>query len=260
MLTSEDGPASAIWVDFGLARVDLRETTSAGVVAGTPDYLAPELLAGGVASRASDIYAFGVVMYEVLTGALPFARAASFPAASKRHRGNAAAPSARRNAVPAALDNLVLECLDSSPEQRPTSAQHVADRLLAVANMLCHDSETMDPRAWSGGAARRALRRARLPLCVALAAATGAALALYRAGADEVPSLPPVATIVGAPRPSPAPDLPAKDSGVVAPAAATAAERTAPGVRSAGSIAASSRPSPSAVPDYSRITDFGGRR
>src|SRR6185369_12642009 len=62
MLSAGFGSGSLVplWLDFGVARVDLRESASRGVIAGTPDYAAPELLQGEVATHASDLYALGL--------------------------------------------------------------------------------------------------------------------------------------------------------------------------------------------------------
>jgi eukaryotic-like serine/threonine-protein kinase len=129
---SPDGKLVPLWLDFGVARVDLRESVSLGVLAGTPDYAAPELLRGKVATRASDLYALGLVLYEVLVGHLPFSHARSFSEAVERRYLVPAAPSSFRTGLPAALDQLVLECLAEAPQHRPSSARHVADRLGAI--------------------------------------------------------------------------------------------------------------------------------
>jgi serine/threonine protein kinase len=172
-----------LWLDFGVARVDLRESASRGLLAGTPDYTAPELLEGKVASRASDVYALGLVLYEVLVGDLPFAPVASFSAAAGRASLRQAAPSLRRTGIPAALDELVQECLSPSPEQRPSSARLVADRLCAIKDSL--RASSIGPR---GGRAERSSRRRWLWLPAACAATTVGALVLLRS-ASPVPAV-----------------------------------------------------------------------
>ena len=134
MLSAGSGNDSLVplWLDFGVARVDLRESASRGVIAGTPDYAAPELLQGKLATHASDLYALGLVLYEVLVGDLPFSHARSFSEAAQRCFFVPAVPSAFRPGLPAAVDQLVLECLATSPQQRPTSAGQVADRLQSI--------------------------------------------------------------------------------------------------------------------------------
>jgi serine/threonine protein kinase len=65
-------------LDFGLVKIvsksRLRNAPDTSVIAGTPDYMAPELLVGGGPSQASDVWAVGVIAYEMLTGELPFVR------------------------------------------------------------------------------------------------------------------------------------------------------------------------------------------
>lgn len=263
MLTSEQGAAAAIWVDFGLARVDLRETVSVGLLAGTPDYSAPELLRGEVASRSSDLYAFGVVLYEVLTGALPFPRSTSFAAASQQAGAGATAPapSTRRTGVPATLDALVLACLHALPEHRPASAEHVATRLHEVANVLRAERARAERSAPSGSTPTgSATRRWRLPLSLALAAAAGAGLALYRPLIEPRPP----STAARSPEPAlPTPPATISFDVTIAKDPAAPERRTAP-KRALPAPSASPADSPdspeAAATSHPPITDFGGRR
>ncbi|MFZ5891196.1 MAG: protein kinase domain-containing protein [Myxococcota bacterium] len=257
MLAPEPGPASAIWVDFGLARVDLRESLSGGVLAGTPDYTAPELLRGGIASRASDVYAFGVMMYELLTGALPFPRSASFLAASERRATQPSAPSSLRREIPPALDALVLQCLEDSPERRPPSALHIANRLRDVASAL--NRGTTRRTAACAPLDGKAASRCRLLVSLAIAA-TGAGLVLYHSP-DEPESSPASATeLTLAPRPS---AMPPNASAVVpTPDLALPPERKLAPRRVIAAPLTTTAPSaePAAQPSLRTLPDFGGRR
>ncbi|HEY0468985.1 MAG TPA: serine/threonine-protein kinase, partial [Polyangiaceae bacterium] len=110
MLRAELGGAcSPLILDFGLARAldeGSRKSASTPNLLGTFGYIAPEQLQGHPHSTASDIYSFGIVWFEMLTGELPFESAASSPmgTALARLQGSAAAPSSRNPLVPADLD------------------------------------------------------------------------------------------------------------------------------------------------------------
>lgn len=112
-------------LDFGLARtieVDAHRVTSgASAFVGTPCYMAPEQLEAGELSPASDIYAFGIIWFEMLTGRLPFSARAPFD----RLRKSAPRPSSVSADVPASIDKIVLKCLERSPEQRFRSPEEV---------------------------------------------------------------------------------------------------------------------------------------
>jgi serine/threonine protein kinase/Flp pilus assembly protein TadD len=108
--------------DFGLARAALIESTglTVGGVAGTPGYMAPELFYGGSPSKASDVFSFGVVIVQILTGKLP-----SLP--SKRVKGTPA--HALSTGVPAEWKRFVEGCLNAALEERfasiPEAMKHL---------------------------------------------------------------------------------------------------------------------------------------
>lgn len=109
--------------DFGVARaLDLTRLTLTGALVGTPAYLAPELIAGGEPDARSDLYALGVVAYEVLTGRLPFA--AEQPLALLRqHVHEPPVPlEAVDPGLPELLRNIVHRCLEKEPARRYESA------------------------------------------------------------------------------------------------------------------------------------------
>jgi serine/threonine protein kinase len=122
----------AVILDFGLARtieVDAhRMTTGASAFVGTPCYMAPEQLEAGELSPASDIYAFGVIWFEMLTGRLPFSARAPF----ERLRKAPPRPSSVAADVPASIDKIVLKCLERSPERRFRSPEEILVALDAL--------------------------------------------------------------------------------------------------------------------------------
>jgi hypothetical protein len=105
-------------LDFGLAKVegDMRGT-AAGMVVGTPRYIAPEVAHTGIAVAASDMYAFGVILCELATGAAPWV--GDNLTELLKHKLD---PSPVVASVPPALRGLVAALLDPSPERRPTAA------------------------------------------------------------------------------------------------------------------------------------------
>ncbi len=112
-------------MDFGLARAaDDTHISDEDVISGTLAYLAPELIQGEPASAQSDLYAFGIILYELFTGRAPFQ--GTINAVLAQHlQGKVTPPSAHNAEVPAWLDNLILQLLSKRPEERPASAKDV---------------------------------------------------------------------------------------------------------------------------------------
>lgn len=112
--------------DFGLAQVqgDVR-LTQAGALLGTVLYLAPELIAGQPASPASDLYAIGGVLYEMLTGRPPFPGDQPTAVLVQTLNDPVTLPTRLNPAIPAAVEKIVLKLLDKEPANRFQSAEEV---------------------------------------------------------------------------------------------------------------------------------------
>lgn len=116
-----DSLGNAKLMDFGLARPVHRLTpgqTQAGFIVGTPHYLAPEQLEGKDADPRADVYACGVVMFEVFTGKLPFGGNNVMEIILKHLKEPPASPRDYWTEIPADLEKLLLRCLEKSPEDR----------------------------------------------------------------------------------------------------------------------------------------------
>ena len=128
---AEDGTAKL--GDFGLAlTADRSRATEAGVVLGTPSYMAPEQLRGDAVDARADLYSFGCLTYEMLTGRPPFT-GPMMAVISQHLHATAAAPSELNPEVPPALDAFIASLLAKDPAARPSSAAVCLSQLEAIA-------------------------------------------------------------------------------------------------------------------------------
>jgi serine/threonine protein kinase len=116
--------------DFGIARA-LAQTriTQVGSVVGTAAYLAPEQVRGEEATPATDVYALGVVLYQFLTGRLPYEGSTLAELAVRQQNERPLAPSTYNDAVPEPLGSAVLRALEGDPARRYASADELAGGL-----------------------------------------------------------------------------------------------------------------------------------
>ena len=122
--------------DFGVARRPERDITHTGVVIGTVHYLSPEQIEGERASVASDLYAIGVTLYELLTGQVPF-NGDTIAAVLRAHvYERPTPPSAVNPAVSSELDSIVIRALDKNPQGRFVNADTFISALEGAANSL----------------------------------------------------------------------------------------------------------------------------
>ena len=144
--TGKSQEAQAKLLDFGLARVvrddgalasvaptNTSPLTEAGAVLGTLQYMAPEQIEGRPADARTDIFAFGALLYEMLTGQRAFDGASSPAVMANILRGDPPSPAALQPGLPSALDWLVRTCLAKDPEGRFASMQDVRLELQRAA-------------------------------------------------------------------------------------------------------------------------------
>lgn len=122
-------------MDFGIAQIPTGSRTQLGTVLGSPKYMAPEQVAGQATDNRTDIFALGVVLYEMLTGKPPF-EGDNLSAIMYRILNEAPVPpSARNPRVPAAFDGVIARALAKRPEDRYASAGEFARALRALAGL-----------------------------------------------------------------------------------------------------------------------------
>jgi eukaryotic-like serine/threonine-protein kinase len=132
-------------VDFGIARAAGSDTlTNTGVVLGSTAYLSPEQASGQPVDERADLYALGCVLYEMLTGHVPFS--AETPIATMyRHVNEAPPPPSTIAPVQSELEDVVLRCLEKDPKRRFASAPELEAALLAVPLARGGDTMRLEP-------------------------------------------------------------------------------------------------------------------
>lgn len=130
MITQSSGGTRAIIGDFGLARAlessgDATSLSVTGHVMGTPDYMAPEQFRGEPASPASDIYALGLVMYEMVTGKKAFPGGQALENAVQRATEAPSSPRLHATEISPEWEALILRCLERDPAKRPANTNEV---------------------------------------------------------------------------------------------------------------------------------------
>ena len=195
------GQVAAVVTDFGIAKAvvaaadhgagssarderarDLRTLSAIGTTIGTPAYMSPEQATGDPqVDHRADIYAFGVMAYELLAGAHPFADRATAQELLAAHLGESPMPLARRAPqLSATVTALVTRCLDKDRTRRPQSAGEILDALATVA--------TPPPGERAGAwRRRRDARSAMLVGAIAMALGVAAYLTMARVG-DRSPA------------------------------------------------------------------------
>jgi eukaryotic-like serine/threonine-protein kinase len=139
-----DGEGKAVVTDFGIARAGVSEITQTGSVMGTPHYLSPEQAQGFDVTAVSDLYSIGVILYEALTGRVPFEADSAVAVAMKQVSQTPLRPSSINHRVSPSLDAAVMRALEKDPGERFQSA----DAFIAAL-----DAALKDPASGAGGTA-----------------------------------------------------------------------------------------------------------
>ncbi|GEP37095.1 serine/threonine protein kinase [Nocardioides psychrotolerans] len=139
VLIADDGRIKV--ADFGLAKAvsaDTQHTATSGVLIGTVSYLAPELVVAGSADARADVYAAGVVLYELLTGVKPHEGETPIQVAYKHVHHDVPPPSALVPDLPPYVDALVARATSREPGLRPADASVLLHQVHRVSNALAH--------------------------------------------------------------------------------------------------------------------------
>jgi beta-lactam-binding protein with PASTA domain/predicted Ser/Thr protein kinase len=130
--------------DFGIARAGASQMTEAGSIIGTAQYLSPEQARGAAVDQRSDLYSVGIVLYELLTGAVPFNGETPVEIAMRHLSDTPQPPSIMRPEIPPDLDMIVLRALAKNPDDRFQTAAEMDAELARVAQGAGVTTETAD--------------------------------------------------------------------------------------------------------------------
>jgi eukaryotic-like serine/threonine-protein kinase len=183
-----DGSEIAKVIDFGISHVPPPSgrppITRSGAIIGTPEYMAPEQAAGEPVDLRSDVYAVGVLAYEMITGELPIAAATPIAILVAHQTRTPDPPSKRRASIPVEVDALVLRALAKKPEDRFASmdafAAEVARVRVAILRLGARSPRPSSPRGGTmalpetGEDVRRTVRARRIARAAVLVAVLGA--------------------------------------------------------------------------------------
>src|ERR671927_290829 len=137
-----DGEGRLKVTDFGIARAGPSQMTEEGSIIGTAQYLSPEQAQGAPVTPASDLYSVGIVLYELLTGKVPFSGETPVEFAMKHLSKTPEPPSRLRPEVPRDLDFVVMRALGKNPSERYQSADEMDADLARVARGVSVSPET----------------------------------------------------------------------------------------------------------------------
>src|SRR5207248_1048815 len=137
-----DGEGRIKVTDFGIARAGPSQMTEEGSIIGTAQYLSPEQAQGAPVTPSSDLYSVGIVLYELLTGTVPFGGETPVELAMKHLSKTPDPPSKLRPKVPRDLDFVVLRALAKGPDERYQSAEEMDADLARVARGVSVSPET----------------------------------------------------------------------------------------------------------------------
>src|SRR5712691_7747927 len=131
-------------LDFGIAKLaaesleedEVKALTQVGAMIGTPRYMSPEQCDGAELTPAADVYSLGVILYEMLTGTVPFSGSTPLAIAMRHFSEPPRSPREIVSSIPLELEKVVLHALEKRPEARPANAAEFRNELFATAERL----------------------------------------------------------------------------------------------------------------------------
>jgi serine/threonine-protein kinase len=117
-------------IDFGLAHTShLQGLTATGLIMGTPEYMAPEQVAGRKVDERADIYSLGIILYELFTGKVPFSGDSAIAVGFKQMKEDAPKPRSMNAAIPQSVEAVIMKTLEKDPYHRYQTAMEVKNDL-----------------------------------------------------------------------------------------------------------------------------------
>jgi tRNA A-37 threonylcarbamoyl transferase component Bud32 len=251
---AKDGSAKI--TDFGIARLETSNLTVDGQFIGTPNFMSPEQVTGKKVDGRSDIFSLGVVLFYLLTGERPFAGNTMHEVTLRVVQDPSPIPSTVGKNIPAALNPIVLKCLDKDPERRFQTGDELAKVLASVARSIV-DREALDTASTSVHKPDLATR------IHSETAPTEAARAAVTESAEVTATAAPPVTETAA-APAAVPESAAATEAAAAPATETAAVSAPPSVQETTAAAepaaeatraAAPEPPPPTAPPEPEIVD-----
>jgi serine/threonine-protein kinase len=211
MLVDRRGELDLVKVcDFGIAKSSSLQSpdkdsmlTVRGFVCGTPEYMAPEQARGETVDGRTDLYAAAVILYQLITGQVPFTASSPVGILSQHLDRPAPAPRTKRPDIPRALDLLILRGLEKEPAHRPQTATSFRQELEAVCSISAHGrsegtTQTAPAVRPRGGNLKR------MGFLVGVLLGVGVAAVTYLQEKEHPPAATPVVATPAPPAPAPA--------------------------------------------------------
>jgi serine/threonine protein kinase/Flp pilus assembly protein TadD len=142
-----DREGKARIMDFGIARsLKAKGITGAGIIIGTPEYMSPEQVEGKEVDQRSDLYSLGVILYEMLTGRVPFEGDTPLSIAVKHKTEAPQDPRTLNAQLPLDLSQLILKCLEKDEKKRPQNAEEILSQLSRIEQEVPAAERILPPK------------------------------------------------------------------------------------------------------------------
>ncbi|MGB7297527.1 MAG: protein kinase [Candidatus Aminicenantales bacterium] len=182
IMIDEEGKARIM--DFGIARsLTGKGITDSGVMIGTPEYMSPEQAEGGEIDRRSDIYSLGIILFEMLTGCVPFSGDTPLSVAVKQKTQAPPDPRGLNPQIPADLARLILKCLEKDKSKRYQSSVELrsdlekAEKGIPATERIAADKKSLTSREIT---VKFSLKRLLFPYLAVIALVIAAGIILWR--------------------------------------------------------------------------------